>query len=201
LDHQLSFGWYRPVLIVCTERRRRKCCSGVSSLALATQTCMKTMSQLQTEVFQGLSEEVRGTRLDHNPLNGHNKRQPVGSGCDSPGTEVREIDDNRRCSVVRVGPWLGACSPARKLPFALKHIASGLLPLMLHVCHVPECSGWFENPTGQQCWLAACRLFRKQYRTLRGFALGGNLQFVKGRTPVILEVWVAPGAPETLPKR
>ena len=31
-------------------------------------------------------------------------------------------------------------------------------------------------------------------------ALGGNFQFVEDRKSVILGVWAAPGAPETLPK-
>ena len=56
------------------------------------------MCGLQRQVFQGPPEEVLRARLGHNPLNGHNKTQPIGSGCDSPGTEVTEIDDDRRCS-------------------------------------------------------------------------------------------------------
>ena len=103
---------------------------------------MKTVSQLHTEVFHGPSEGVRGTRLGDNPLNGHNKSQPVGSGCDSPGSEVTEIDDNRRCSVVRVGPWLGACSPARKTSVCTQKPRFGT------VAHYAQCFCMFRNVRG-----------------------------------------------------
>ncbi len=44
------------------------------------------------------------------------------------------------------------------------------------------------------------RLRPKCDRSSSGCTLGGNIKFVKGRTSVNLEVWAAPGAPETLPK-
>ena len=43
-------------------------------------------------------------------------------------------------------------------------------------------------------------LGRSDITTNRGCTLGANFKFVKGRKSVILGVWAAPGAPETLPK-
>ena len=125
------------------------------------------MSRLQTEVFQGPPEGIREARLGHNPFNGHNKSQPVGSGCDSPGTEATEIGDNRRCS----GAMLAQASVSSTPPpaTALEMDPAAVLEMdppprpphvvRLKVCHNDRLTFWYM-PTDMP-WRAFATKFCK----------------------------------------
>ena len=125
------------------------------------------MSRLQTEVFQGPPEGIREARLGHNPFNGHNKSQPVCSGCDSPGTEATEIGDNRRCSVAMLAQASVSSTPppATALemdPAAVLEMDPPPRPphvVRLKVCHNDRLTFWYM-PTDMP-WRAFATKFCK----------------------------------------
>ncbi len=83
----------------------------------------------------------------------------------------------------------GAPGPAGTAPQTLsKHRLSRFLGFFALVCLRSR------GPPGGP------RRPRGPRRLIRGCTLGGNFKCFKGRKSVILGVWAAPGAPETLPK-
>ena len=126
------------------------------------------MFRLHTEVFQGPPEEILRARLGHNPLNGHNKTQPIGSGCDSPGTEVTEIDDNRRCSVAMLAQASVSLTPPPAGAAALEMAAAAVLGvdppsrpdvMRLQVWHNNRLTFW--NMPTNMVWRAFATMFCK----------------------------------------